>query len=167
MPIRRDVTIHRTATGSTITRRDGTMIAADITTVEEARRIAEAAQRGVAEEATNRLGWLPYWGKRGPHMKWLRLGGHLYLTIGVIYGLWAFVVLSFRNCPSLSGGACLQPSLWTGVRQLAIAIVAAFRGLLWLPEMAIAASRGQFLDWLFLRNFYNLDVEQFLKVFFG
>lgn len=100
-------------------------------------------------------------------MKLLRRAGYLYFQLGFIYSLWSFLVLSFRNCPTL-GGACLdERPLWTVVRQLAILVVAAFRGLLWLPEMTIATVRGQLVDWLLLRNLYNFDAQRFLAAFSG
>lgn len=96
-------------------------------------------------------------------MKLLRAAARFYVSIGTVYALWAFVVLSFRTC-GLFGGVCMEmPAFALMLQQLTLAVISGFRGLLWLPEMIIAVARSQLLDWLLLRNAYFIDVQQLLR----
>lgn len=77
----------------------------------------------------------------------LKRFGIIYLSVANAYGLWVLVLLNFKEC-GMFGTACTP--FFT---QVVSAIIAAVRGITWLPEMIISLLRGQFLDWLFCETF--------------
>jgi hypothetical protein len=83
----------------------------------------------------------------------LKLFGKIYLHLASIYGLWAMILLQFKEC-GFFGTTCTP--FFT---QIVTVVIAAFRGISWLPELVIALLRGEFLDWLLLRNFYAPPVR--------
>lgn len=81
----------------------------------------------------------------------LRKLGTGYLFVALTYGLWAFVLLQFRECGPF-GTSCTP-----FITQMATLFIAVTRGLLWLPNLVIAISQGAALDWLLLRDVPPID----------
>lgn len=90
---------------------------------------------------------------------WFKRAASVYLAVAFVYGIWALVLLQFREC-GFFGRGCAPVFL----TNLVTVVISAFRGISWLPEMAIAILRGEFLDWLFLRNSYAPPVSQLVQM---
>ena len=87
--------------------------------------------------------------------------GRIYLLIATVFGLWAMIVLQFKEC-GFFGTACTPV-----ITQLTTVVIAFFRGITWLPELIIALLRGQVIDWLLFRNVYDPQIRLLIQSLWG